>query len=195
MRKALILHGTSGTSNSNWLPWLKTELENADWTVWTPDLLNADEPNIKRYNAQLLANKQWIFDDETIIIGHSSGAVAALGLLQALPANTVIKQCILIGSFKDDLGWTNLGGLFEEPLDFEKIKKHCPNFLLLHSDNDPYCPLEHAEYLAKKLGGTLQVEPGQKHFSEETDPKYTSFPLLKTILLNEKLLDNNLTIG
>jgi predicted alpha/beta hydrolase family esterase len=183
MKKALLLHGTSGSSDSNWLPWLKAELENAGWEVWAPDLPNADEPNIKSYNKYLLSRK-WVFDDETIIIGHSSGAVAALGLLQVLPANTTIKQCVLVGSFKDDLGWTNLGGLFEEPFDFDGIKKHCSNFLLIHSDNDPYCPLEHAQYLAKELDGTLRLEPGQKHFSEETDPKYISFPLLKSILLD-----------
>lgn len=45
-------------------------------------------------------------------------------------------------------------------------------------------PLEHAEYLAKELGGELKVIPGQKHFSRETDPKYTTFPLLKELLLN-----------
>lgn len=183
MKKALLLHGTSADSQSNWLPWLKTELETAGWKVWTPDLPNADEPNIKRYNEHLFADKDLVLDNETIIVGHSSGSVAALGALQALPAGTTVKQCILIGSFKDDLGWKTLGGLFEQPLDFDQIKTHCPDFLLLHSDNDPYCPLEHAQYLAEKLGGRLQIEPGQKHFSEETDPKYTSFPLLKTILL------------
>ena len=180
--RALLLHGTNGNSSSNWLPWLKAELESAGWEVWAPDLPHANEPNTKRYNQHLLA-KNWVFDSDTVIIGHSSGTIAALGLLQALPAAAVIKQCILIGSFKDDLGWQNLGGLFAEPLDFDAIKKHCADFLLLHSDNDPYCPLKHAQYLAKKLQGTLQVEPGQKHFSEETDSKYTTFPLLKTILL------------
>lgn len=183
MKKAILLHGTSSSSTSNWLPWLKLELEKAGWEVWTPNLPDADNPSIKRYNDYLLS-KDWVFDKNTIIIGHSSGAVATLGLLQALPSDTIIKQCILIGSFKDDLGWTNLGGLFEEPLDFDVIKKHCANFLLIHSDNDPYCPLEHAQYLAKKLNGALRIEPGQKHFSEETDPKYTTFPLLRSILLD-----------
>jgi predicted alpha/beta hydrolase family esterase len=183
MKRALLLHGTSGNSNSNWIPWLKTELENAGWEVWAPDLPNADEPNIKRYNDYLLS-KNWTFDDDTTIVGHSSGAVAALGLLQVLPKDIAIKQCILIGSFKDDLGWASLGGLFEEPLNFHYIKKQCSNFLLIHYYNDPYFPLEHAQYLAEKLDGTLRLESGQKHFSEETDSKYTSFPLLKSILLD-----------
>ncbi len=90
----------------------------------------------------------------------------------------------MIGSFKDDLGWPNLSGLFVKPFDFSKIKQRSKSFVFIHSDNDPYCPLDHAEYLSNELGGELKVIPGQKHFSEETDPKYSTFPLLKDILLN-----------
>lgn len=55
----------------------------------------------------------------------------------------------------------------------------------MHSDNDPYCPLEHAEYLSNELNGEFKVIFGQKHFSEKTDPKYSTFPLLKNILLKQ----------
>ena len=183
MKKALILHGTSSNSNSNWFPWLKAGLENAGWKVWVPDLPNSDEPNVERYNKHIFENNDWSFDDETVLIGHSSGAVEVLGLLQELDENMVVKQSILIGSFKDDLGWPNLGGLFVKPFDFAKIKQRSKSFVFIHSDNDPYCPLDHAEYLCKELSGELKVLPGQKHFSEETDPRYTTFPLLKDILL------------
>jgi predicted alpha/beta hydrolase family esterase len=187
MKRALLLHGTSGNSQSNWLPWLKTELEAAGWEVWTPDLPDADEPNTVRYTQALLKNREWIYDKETVIVGHSSGALAALGLLQVLAPETQVGQCVLIGAFKNDLGWPNLSGLFEKPFDFPAIKSHCDNFLLLHSDDDPYCPLDHAEYLRDQLGGTLRLEKGQKHFSAETDPKYVGFPLLRDILLQQSL--------
>jgi predicted alpha/beta hydrolase family esterase len=81
------------------------------------------------------------------------------------------------------LGWSTLGGLFEKPFDFEKIKEHSQKFLSIHSDDDPYFPLEHAQFLASRLDGELKLIPGQKHFSEETDPKYTEFPALLEILL------------
>jgi predicted alpha/beta hydrolase family esterase len=182
MKKALLLHGTNGDSGVNWFPWLKHELEALGWQVWTPDLPQAEQPNIKRYNEFLFKNTDWIFDNETYIVGHSSGAVEALGLLQDLGPQHAVKQTILVGSFKDDLGWPSLGGLFETPLDFGTIKKRSEKFLLIHSDDDPYCPLDHAEYLAAQLAGTLKVLPGQKHFSTETDPKYTTFPMLLEIL-------------
>lgn len=178
MKKALLLHGTSGNSRSNWFPWLKQELEAKGWQVWVPDLPGADNPNIKRYNEYIFRSKPWEFDEDTVIIGHSSGAVEALGLLQALPKDERVKECILIGSFKNNLDWPNLDGLFEEPFDFAKIKAHADKFLFVHSDNDPYCPLDHAQYLTEQVGGKLKVISGQKHFSEETDPKYTKFPEL-----------------
>ncbi len=182
MKKALLLHGTDGDSTVNWFPWLSAQLKNDGWDVWSPDLPNAHTPNITAYNDYLFGHQKFDFDKDTVIIGHSSGAVAALGLLQALQSAQIVKQCILIGAFRDDLGWDNLGGLFEKPFDYEKIKKQCESFLFIHSDNDPYCPLDHAEYLSQMVDGELKIIPDQKHFSYETDPKYNEFPeLLKTI--------------
>ncbi len=184
MKKVLLLHGTQGNSTVNWFPWLKNELEQTGLVVWVPDLPQADEPNIERYNQYIFAHHEWVFDDATTIVGHSSGSLAALGILQNLPNEVVVERVILIGAFKDDLGWKSLSGLFEQPFDFEKITQHAKEFVLIHSDNDPYCPLDHAEYLAGKLNGKLLVLPGQKHFSEETNPKYTTFPYLKELLLS-----------
>jgi predicted alpha/beta hydrolase family esterase len=105
MKNALILHGTDSNSSANWFPWLKTELEAEGYAVWVPDLPHAEKPNIERYNKFLLSHTNWIFSEESIVIGHSSGAVAILGLLQSLPETVVVEKCFLVGSFKDDLGW------------------------------------------------------------------------------------------
>jgi predicted alpha/beta hydrolase family esterase len=84
------------------------------------------------------------------------------------------------------LGWPSLSGLFEAPYDYDKIRRNASQFTLFHSNDDPYCPLDHAEYLAEKLDGELHIQPGQKHFSIETDPKYTTFPLLKEWLIGRE---------
>ena len=178
MKNALILHGTDGNSEKNWFPWLKAKLEERAYKVWVPDLPQADQPNINRYNDFILSS-----DWNTIVIGHSSGAVEILGLLGKLPENAVINTAVLVGSFKDNIGNKKLNGLFEEPFDFEKIKMHAKRFIFIHSDNDPYCPLEHAEYLSNKLNGELIIKPGQKHFSIGTGgPEYKEFPFLLEVL-------------
>lgn len=182
MKNVLILHGTDNNSKGNWFPWLKRELEKRSWKVWVPDLPQPDKPSIKKYNQYILANKEWKFDKDSVLIGHSSGAVAILGLLQHLPEDVIVDTCILVGSFKDSLGWDALDGLFEEPFDFERIKSKARKFVFIHSDNDPYCPLEHAKYLSEKLDGELIVKKGQKHFNLEKGPEYKRFPLILEIL-------------
>jgi pimeloyl-ACP methyl ester carboxylesterase len=81
--------------------------------------------------------------------------------------------------------------MFDPPLDFEAIKQRAEQFLFIHSDDDPYCPLQQAAYLAERVGGTLKVIPGQKHFSAETDPAYTKFPLLRDLLLTTDITSND----
>ena len=182
MKNALILHGTNGTPQGNWLPWLKTQLEQKHWKVWSPQLPHAEKPSLKRYNEYLLKQK-FALNENTYIIGHSSGAVAALGFLQQLPENTKMNTIILVGAFKDDLGWEALKELFDVPLNFEKIKKHARHFFFIHSDNDPYCPLDHATYLAEKLDGELIIRSGEKHFSTEAGgEQYKEFPFILTLI-------------
>lgn len=182
MKNALILHGTGNNSRGNWFPWLKMELEKQGYEVWSPDLPGADKPNIKRYNDFILGNNRWVFNEKSVLIGHSSGAVAVLGLLQHLPKDTVVDTCVLVSSFKDNLGSKDFDGLFEEPFDFEEIKKHAKRFIFIHSDNDPYCPLDHAKYLSKKLGGKLIIKKGQGHFNLEKGKEYRQFPFILKLL-------------
>lgn len=190
MKTALILHGTDAKPDSNWFAWLKTKLEAEDYLVWVPQLPNAHKPNLDLYNKVLLSTKYdlgncpmgWNYSENTLIIGHSSGAVAILGLLQALPKGVTVGTCILVAAFKDNLGWDSLSELFGKEFDFELIKSKAKKIVLVHSDDDPYVPLEHATYLKDKLEGELKVLPGQGHFSAEANPDYKAFPKLLEII-------------
>lgn len=183
MKKAIILHGTGGNHTANWFPWLQEQLEQSDYKVWTPDLPQADKPNIQRYNQFILSNQDFDLGEETILVGHSSGAVAILGLLEALPRDKKVDVCYLIGSFRNDLNWDALNELFLRPFDFDVIKTKARKFVFIHSDNDPYCPLDHAQYLSEKLGGELLVKEGQQHFSIGTaGEKYAQFPFLLELI-------------
>ena len=190
MKNALILHGTGNNSQGNWFPWLKKELEKRGYKVWVPDLPDSNDPNTKRYNELIFANKDWQFNDESIIIGHSSGSVEILNLLQHLPDNISINTAILVGSFivsPQDPDFEQMKGLFEEPFDFEKIRKHAKKFIFIHSGNDPYCPLEGAKYLAEKVGGELIIKKGQGHFNLEASPNYRQFPSLLELIISSSV--------
>lgn len=175
MKNALILHGTANNHTGNWFPWLTEELENRGWKVFCPDLPHAERPNIKRYTEYILDH--WTLDSESVIVGHSSGAVEILGLLSRLPNDSAIAQAILVSGFTDNLGDVK-SELFLEPFDYDRIRKKAKKFVIFHSDTDPYVPLHHGEKLASLLEGELIVLKGQGHFNLEQGPEYKKFPIL-----------------
>ncbi|MEI6327118.1 MAG: alpha/beta hydrolase [Candidatus Roizmanbacteria bacterium] len=178
MKNALILHGTESSSKENWFPWLKTQLEGQGYQVLVPNLPRADKPNPRRYTDFLL-HSGFAFNSESIIVGHSSGSVEILHLLPHLQVR--IHASYLVGAFKDNdfLKWEPNSELFDEPFNFKGIRSHCEKFIFLHSEDDPFCPLTHASYLATKIGGELTIIPHQKHFSVSTmGEQYRTFPAL-----------------
>lgn len=182
--KFVVLHGTDADHTSNWFPWLKAELEKRGHEVWVPDLPMAERPNAERYTAFLLS-QGWNFDDN-VLIGHSSGSVEILALLAALPEGTKVRAAVLVGSFTkrmlDDPNWHMLAELFYEPFQFERIKERSGRFIFVHSEDDPYCPIDQAEELHQKLGGEFVRFKDKGHFNAALDPAFTEFPELLNII-------------
>jgi predicted alpha/beta hydrolase family esterase len=108
MQKIILLHSTNGSSLSNWSPWLSKELTDLGWNVCSPSLPDSDKPSAQKYIEYIDQHAPFDIDIDTIIAGHSSGTVAALQLLQPLPEVAVMKPLILVGSHRDDLGWSKL---------------------------------------------------------------------------------------
>jgi len=181
MKNVLIVHGTQGSPNGNWFQWLKKQLQNRRYKVWVPKLPTPGKPRISRNVKYILANKKWKFDSESVLIGHSSGPVTILGLLNELPENIIVEKCILVAPFtKSD--WEPNSELFDYDFDFENIKKKSRKFIIIHSDTDPYTPLDQPKELARKLGAELIIKKGEGHFNLEKGPQYKKFPLLLDLI-------------
>ena len=185
MKRAVILHGKGSTHSDNWYSWLKAELEKVGWQVWVPDLPTTDQPNADRNNKFLL-NQGWDWQDN-LVIGHSAGSVTILPLLQALPENTKINTAILVGSFTkklaEDPDWSALMGLFEKPFEYELIKTKAKQFIFIHSDDDPVCPIEQAKELHQKVGGEFIMIPNSQHFSiSRSGMRFKKFPEILPII-------------
>ena len=175
MKNAVIFHGTEGTSQSNWIPWLKEELEIIGYEVWAPDLPNSAAPNEDAYT-RFVAQANFPFNDQTILIGHSSGAVALLKLLPKI--GTQVKASFLVSAFENELGWPNLKGLFVKPFNFDAIRMNGGDMYFLHGDDDPIVPLQQADHIALQCAATLVPIAGGGHFNLETSPEYREFPKL-----------------
>ncbi len=188
--KAVLLHGTDGSSESNWIPWLKQQLEKHDFEVYAPSLPNSAFPNGEEWSDFIIQNAPFKLDADTVIIGHSAGAALIPMLLQKLPTETKIKRAILVSGFYTNLDWEKLKDLQNVPVNYDEIKQKCNDFVLVHSDNDPYVPMEEPQELAKKLNGKLTVIKGQGHFNLGSSPKYKEFPKLLSIILKDDALQN-----
>jgi uncharacterized protein len=183
MRNALILHGTDFAKDQkqrlgNWFPWLKKELEKIGYEVWLPELPEAWHPDLDRYWNFL---KDFDFNDETIVIGHSSGGAAVFGLLHKLPFDKKIKLAISVAGFYKDEGW-NCEGLFKENFDWNKIKNQAEKITVIYSDDDPYVKPYHAEYFRNKLNTEPILIKGKKHFNLEASEQFKQFPELLEII-------------
>jgi len=171
LKRAVLLHGTDGTPESGWLPWLKSELENRGYQVWVPELPNNHTPNYRVYNDFLL--KDWDFTDN-LVVGHSSGAVSVLNLLmdERCPH---IKTGVLVGAWSDSKAAGLEDGDFEDDqfkdtfppdgFDFATIKQKADNLLFVHGDNDSLCPLDQAKWLAQQTGSDIIIIPGGGHLN------------------------------
>ena len=187
MKNALILHGAGNNSQGNWFPWLKNELEVRGYKVWLPDLPNSDVPIQKDWLGTIFFNKDWEFNEDSIIIGHSAGATLILRILERLRESLKIKKVIFVacpldkGKFPEFFGYKE--DLTREPFNWDKIKNSGKDFIFVASNNDPYdCGERHAKLLHEKLGGQLIIKSREGHFNLEVSPSYKEFPLLLTLI-------------
>lgn len=169
-KKAVLLHGTDGSPDYNWFPWLSKLLVDSGINVWTPLLPENHTPNRFKYD-EFLKTHGWSFNDN-LLVGHSSGATTVLNLLQSdwLPR---VDTVVLVGTFLNEkllrnIDWYEPGqfdNLFPAELDAKKIKSKAKQFYFIHGDDDMYCDVGDAQKLCEQLGGKFTLVPNGKHLS------------------------------
>lgn len=163
-KRVFIIHGWEGRPESNWFPWLKSELEKKGFEVSVPQMPNADFPKMFEWVASMrkIIRKP---DENTYLIGHSLGVTAILRYLESLSEGEKIGGAVLVAGVAESIGIKELEKFFTTPFDFEKIKCSAKHFVVINSDNDPYIPIKHGEILRDKLGGKLVIIPNGDHLN------------------------------
>ena len=186
MKTALILHGTLGSPEGNWFRWLQSQLEAKGLQVFLPELPNPGMPSLQEWADVIWANCPFIINRDTLIVGHSSGAILSLIVAQQSPQ--IVGSVVGVSVFYDNsLRWEPNSRLFDVDFDWPAIRQNVEKLILIHSDNDPYVPVEQANYVAKNCGIGLEVISGQGHFNLEHSEEYRQFPKLIEILEREVL--------
>lgn len=180
MKNAIIFHGSGCTPNSYWIPWLKKELEKKGYLVFVPQLPDAEVPDIKKWLP--FALKNFHFNSETVLIGHSSGGPLILSVLESISVQ--LRQAILVAGFGRQIDPKNPEPIIQEKYNWKKIQDNIRDIVFINSDNDPWkCDDKQGKFLFDCLGGTLIIRHGEGHMgSDRFKQPYKEFPLLLKLI-------------
>jgi predicted alpha/beta hydrolase family esterase len=180
-RKVIIIHGNSGsTGQDHWFPYVKKKLEALGLEVISETMLD----NVVARESIWLPyiRHELKADENTILIGHSSGAVATMRYVE----NNKIFGSVLVGACHTDLGDDNekASGYYNHPWLWDKIRANQNWIIQFASTDDPYIPIAEARYIHKKLGTEYTEAKNEGHYGGGGKEKY-EFPELVEAIKNK----------
>ena len=160
--KAILIHGNGGgTAGDVWLPWLERELIALGVTV-----INQTFPdNVKaRARIWLPFIQELGADEHTILVGHSSGAVAAMRYAETHR----LWGSVLVGVCHTDLGngGEAASGYYREPWAWRRIREHQRWIGIFNSTDDPHIPIAEARFVAAQLRCSYFESNDRGHYTD-----------------------------
>jgi hypothetical protein len=175
--KAMIIPGNDNTPiTSNWYQYVKNELEKLGLEVIAE---NMPDPKLARKEIWIPFIKEKISaGEDSILIGHSSGAVAILRFLE----ENKCKLAILVGVYHTDLGdeLEKKSGYFDEEWKWDQIKNNAKKIVVFASQDDPYIPIEQPRFIKEKLDAEYHEYKDEGHFGADVNKKV--FPELVLVV-------------
>jgi len=161
-RRAILIHGNGGsTAADGWLPFVERDLG-----ALGLDVVNETFPdNVHARASRWLPHLEALGADEhTVLIGHSSGAVAALRYAETHQ----VFGSVLVGVCHTDLGdaGERASGYYRDPWRWQDIRRHQQWSAVFHSTDDPLIPVHEARHVAARLGASYFELSGRGHFVE-----------------------------
>ncbi|XP_036403512.1 serine hydrolase RBBP9 [Megalops cyprinoides] len=168
--KAVIVpgNGAGDVEHCNWYGWAKTEINKM------PDMIcllkNMPDPVTARESLWLpFMEKEMGCDEQTVIIGHSSGAAAAMRYAETHKVHSIV----LVGAYTSDLGDKNEreSGYFSRPWEWVKIRENCAHIVQFGSTDDPFLPWSEQQAVADGLQAQLHKYTDRGHFQNTHFPE------------------------
>jgi len=181
IERYIIIHGTKGSPDGNWFPWLRTILSERGAEVVVPRMPTPEGQTLDVWLSSFAEQVRKV-DESSCIIGHSIGAVFLLRYLERsrYPIGASIFVAGLISSIGipeyDHLNSTFVAGEY----DWEIIKRNAGRIVCMMGDNDPYVPLSQPKHMAQSLGVEPLIIVGGGHLNSESG--HHEFPELLKML-------------
>ena len=156
-----------GSTKENWFPYVQRELEKLGVKVIAEQF---PDPDLARAEYWLPFLESLGTDGESILIGHSSGALATMRYAES---HTILGS-VLVGVAYTDGGdpKEKASGYFDTPWDWEAIKRNQEWIIEFHSTDDPYISVAEARFVHEKLDSDYHEFTDRGHFfPAETFPE------------------------
>jgi predicted alpha/beta hydrolase family esterase len=162
----VFLHGNQATTwEAPWTVWLKKKLDGLGYETHFQTM---PDPHVCKKDVWLsyLENDIKVSEGD-VLIGWSTGAIAAMRYAQSHK----ILGSILISPYYTDLGddLEKQSGYFDDPWDWQAIKKNQKKIAMVYGDDDPYIPQSEFAYVALHLGPEKIKVYGAGHFEARQD--------------------------
>ncbi|MCL2869425.1 alpha/beta hydrolase [Candidatus Saccharibacteria bacterium] len=184
--KIVIFHGTDGSPEGNWFPWLKTELTKLGHEVYVPKLPTPENQSVNSWCKATQEQVPFMFGKDTILVGHSLGAVWVCEVLSHSRPEPVKASFFVSGGLGDtgnEFFDSHNREFMDYSFDWQNVRKTAGHITMIRGDDDPYVSAIQAKELASKLGVKPILVQGGGHLNAEFG--YTKFPYLLDLIKKE----------
>jgi predicted alpha/beta hydrolase family esterase len=186
MKTAILIHGmpskeeyfnpvNKSPSNKQWLPWLQSKLVQLGILTQTPEMPNAYNPVYEKWEKVF---KQFILDENTILVGHSCGGGFILRYLSE--NNIKVGKVFLIAPWLDPEKYLKTG-MFDFELDSDLVNKTAGVTTIYSTDDDDYI-LDTIKILKEKVNGVEYIKFKDKGHFCSSDLGGEEFPELLDLI-------------
>lgn len=161
-------NGAGDVFHANWYGWAHKQINKMENV--SCGLRNMPDPITAKESIWIpFMREQMECDENTVIIGHSSGAEAAMRFAEKYK----VKGIILVSACVTDLGDDNerASGYYSRPWDWTSIKANTDFVVQFGSTDDPFIPWEEQQAVADGLNSDLRKFSDKGHFMNSSFPQ------------------------
>jgi uncharacterized protein len=175
MSTIVVSHGYGASDDSVWFPYLKAALEVQGHQVDIPRLPASTAPRLEPWRAALADRVEKATAQDTVLVGHSIGAVTVLRLLEShdVDRDGAFAGVVLVAAPAwVPPGYDSLAEFFAEPFEWALLRRSARQYRLLTAADDPVLmpqPVDHVKDLVVGLAATAVITATGAHFGGTPD--------------------------
>lgn len=171
MSNYFIIHGSFSSPFSNWIPYLRGELEELGETVYTPDFPTG--VGYQSYDSWKKIMDVYVecglINENTIFFAHSIGPVFISKYL--VEKKIHVKRLVFVCGFNNYSGIDPDYDAVNESMYFDNlsdVRECADDIICLYSDNDPYVKHDVERAFALSVTNNIDLYPGGGHLNSES---------------------------